>query len=332
MASKGRLFHVADGEDGLCWLAQRVPAAQRTGDIHADNQLAMRRDAFVKVVDGLWKAPEHALEVATYLESLKAAKASAPSAGQMAKLTTLRALPESWQVGFLDAILKWGQEKFEQMKTYDPEAIRHLMAFAVNAAPSLRLSQWAGCKDADVLRETLQTRVAAAGQRLALLQAWCPQDGQSGRLPWEACGVYELAWSEGRVTSITHRPTRASVTLPQVVHVTEEFSLIDNWCEASSRLEMGPVKYGMMSFFLLAPGRTLCRSGRATARRSWRPRARRRPWWSSGGLPCTAPVQWRPPRTSWRRNRRSASWSSRIARGRRCGRRRRTRPGSAGCR
>jgi hypothetical protein len=135
------------------------------------------------------------------------------------------------------------------MKTYDPEAIRHLMAFAVNAAPSLRLSQWAGCKDADVLRETLQTRVAAAGQRLALLQAWCPQDGQSGRLPWEACGVYELAWSEGRVTSITHRPTRASVTLPQVVHVTEEFSLIDNWCEASSRLEMGPVKYGMMSFF-----------------------------------------------------------------------------------
>lgn len=77
MAPQRGLFFAKDGGASLCPVAAHIPEVQRGGNIHDDTQAKMRRDAYVRIVDGLWKEPQFIVEVGSYLDSLMQAKSPA---------------------------------------------------------------------------------------------------------------------------------------------------------------------------------------------------------------------------------------------------------------
>lgn len=127
VAARRGLFSFPEGHEGVCPLAAKIPEAHRAGDVHEDAKAKMRRDAYARLVDGLWKQPEYINDMASYLDRLRDAAASKVKDGQFAKVSTLRCLDESWCVGFLSGLTGWRTERFEQLKKYEADAVKHLM-------------------------------------------------------------------------------------------------------------------------------------------------------------------------------------------------------------
>lgn len=162
----------------------------------------------------------------------------------------MRALDENWSVGYLQEKLGWGVSRFEELTTFEHEAIKHLMVYGFGASLSLRPSET--CKHKEVLKVLFDRRMATMGDRLKKLgkPEACSEMARGGRrIGWAAHGSYNLVWTEGKVESITHRSTGDMVTLPNVVTISEDIALVDTWDDLGARVELGPVKFLLSSFF-----------------------------------------------------------------------------------
>lgn len=193
MAPQRGPFALPQRHEGLCPLAAKIPEVQRSGDIQDDTKATMRRDAYVRIVDTLWKEPNYVHEIANYLDSLKQSTTSTPKDGHFDKLTTLRCLDEAWCVGFLGGLTGWSTQRFEEFKVFEADAVKHLLCFALAASTTLRLPP--ACRDKELLKMLFETRAKVSSAKFGAFSKGIPGSWLFGiplrHVSFEiSCGAY----------------------------------------------------------------------------------------------------------------------------------------------
>lgn len=233
-------------EGAFCAVAERIPKIARTGNLKEDNRQQMLRDSYVKVVDGLWKEPQHILAMAAYLDQLRQGEKHTEKRATP-KNTTIRTIDEVWIAGFLKDALHWQQQDLELIKAAEPDALRHLLIFGLGAALPTKVPD--ECRGQQVLAAALKMRLKAAGARLANIGGFAQFADASGTVDWKQHGVFRLNWNGAKVESVAHRPTGDQAVIPAHVNITDQFVLLSNWDDNQAKVEFLPSRYNVASLF-----------------------------------------------------------------------------------
>lgn len=254
-ASKGVGQDTPGQEGKLCWLAEKIPRPVRTGDTFADEDAVLHHGAFVKVVDMLWKNSQHSMPVLQFLERrLGRAKMGINEPESMFhKLSTLRALDETWCAGWLMRTGDLQQKHIEAWKEYDYDAVRFLVVYALGCGLGLRLP--GACKDEAVTTKLFDARYEKLGRRLDRLKKCDAWDRKTFAIKWDVVGIYGLEWTKnGYAARLTHRPSNTIVEVPKHVHISRSYDLVENYSEWTARFELKPNKYFLHEFFVKGQG------------------------------------------------------------------------------
>lgn len=255
---RGLFYTEGESDSKLSWLAAKIPKATRTGDLDKDNEAELQCAAYIRLVDGLWKALEHCMAVQQFFEN-RISKENVPTgSGEVLfeTVTTLRALSEVWCAAWLCKAGKMEQKLVENFKDYDHDVVRQLMVFSLAANLALRLPE--ACRDQEVTTFVFNDRYERVGQRMEALKLTGAYDSRTYAIDWLRVGVYELRFGEdeskGYVTHVVHKPTKAIVALPSHVHIAPMYDLVDNFSDWTARAELKPNKYFLHDSFVKSQG------------------------------------------------------------------------------
>ena len=98
-AGKKFLFQLAPEElspDKMVKWATKLPSVAKTGDVFQDDELKMRRDAFIRVIDKLWRNPDIILQAANWVDNRVSTMSSRDSTRFFDSVSQLRSLDETW--------------------------------------------------------------------------------------------------------------------------------------------------------------------------------------------------------------------------------------------
>ena len=132
----------ADTAKKVDW-ATRLPTYKKTNNDSANEDLQEQRDAFVEVIDLLWRNKAYTTKTASWLKKKieEGSKATQQLETQFAKLTTLRNLDQHWAAlwvlkhcpGLQLATIKKGL-------SVDEDTVTQLLRCALNAVATLSLN------------------------------------------------------------------------------------------------------------------------------------------------------------------------------------------------
>ena len=251
MAQKRFLFDLSDEEkrDGtrLVAFAQRLPQVARTGDTFEDDELKMKRAAFARVIDCLWRNESIVLQADNWCQQRAASILKRDPERYLASLSTLKNLDETWACGFLCGKTSLSLEKLEALCRVDPDAWRQLYQYGLVASVTLQFPP--ECKEIAVIEGALSTRMGECGDRLKKLDPMTIAHGRTLCIDWGSFGVYELIWEEDKATHVVHRPTQCKVAFPAHIHISKQFRLLHNWSDHQAQLVFKPTQYSIASHF-----------------------------------------------------------------------------------
>lgn len=157
-------------------------------------------------------------------------------------ISTFGRLEEKWATGALAEMLKVSAASLAKCKTYDPDSIKHPVCFLHNIGPQAMIP--AEFQDKRVLFKLLSNRRASVGGRVRLLKDnsagfFC----RDGSLDWKL-GVYDLTFAPegGRLMTVTHRPSKATVEIEDGAGIDDSFDLLNNFSDVSAEVAKGNSK------------------------------------------------------------------------------------------
>lgn len=132
-----------------------------------DNNMQLRRDAYIRVADGLWREPEHILPMAEYSDQLRDGVKQTQKTGFFKRGTTVRGVGAVCVAAFIKGALGRGQKGLEMLKFVENDALRRLLIFGLNAALCSNIR--GGCEVQQVMAAALNICFELAGARCSQL-------------------------------------------------------------------------------------------------------------------------------------------------------------------
>jgi hypothetical protein len=245
VVQKRHLFELtpeeSEASSSLVAWASKLPAPARTGNEYHDDDMKMKRDAFVKIIDKLWRNPGIVMQAANWIENRAKSQACRDTARFFESIGQLRNLDETWACSYLSGKCNFSISVLEQATAADPDAWRQLLQYGLVAGPSLKLPK--ECREKEVMHMTLTRRMEACGNRLLPFNE-ANLLGDHG-IDWGKNGVYEVIFDEStaRATSILHRPTGDHGKVPEHVVISTKFELDQNWSDYHATVGLKPTSY-----------------------------------------------------------------------------------------
>lgn len=192
----------------------KIPAPVRCGDQLVDQETEARLEMLVDMTTIMADEQSHIMPTHGFLVkrlALKEKQVQVDAQSKFDKLGTLRAVPTDWIVAFLATISDMDKAMLLKIHGYDEDNIYQLLQYATQLGFQLKLPEQ--CRVKDVLQRVLKSRVAECGDRL---DKFVSRGGATpeGKIDWRR-GVYSVKFhpTTGKLTSVTHTPTGADVTL-----------------------------------------------------------------------------------------------------------------------
>ena len=251
VAEKRYLFELSADESSegkRVKFAATIPSVRKSGDDFRDDDLNLKRESFIRLMDCAWRNPEVILQTESWMVRRVECMRVRVDPGFFEKVTTLGALDEPWVCSYICQKLGIKLQFLERVCDEDPEVWLHMLEFLLVAAMSLKLAD--SNREKRVMSVTLDTRAAAAGDRTfkdnseqAMVIAG------KNMFNWALFGVYMIKWGEHKAESIVHRPTSTEVKIPDHVVITKKFELSSNWSDFSATIALKPTVYNIASDF-----------------------------------------------------------------------------------
>lgn len=233
----------------LVAFATRVPQIQRTGDQFLDDEGTMKRDAFMKTINYMWRNPDIVMQTASWVEKrVETYEAKRAASGKFEQLSVLKALDDDWCAAFLVGHFGFKRDTLESVCNYDPDSLKHLIAFGLVANLTLKFGE--AVTEKDIMEETFLALMKKNEDRLAKVKHEQVVDPVTKGINWPAIGVYKLAFGENGICErVTHMPTGDLAQLPDHVRISRKFVLENNWSDYLAACELKPSRYVLADLF-----------------------------------------------------------------------------------
>ena len=249
VAQKRHLFELTQDEaetnnSVVAW-ALKLPAPAKTGNEYHDDDMRMKRDAFVKLIDKLWRNLHIVTQAADRIENRAKSQSSRDTTRFFESVSQLRNLDGTWACNYLSSSCKLSMQMLETAGAADPD-------------PTLKIPK--ECREKEVLDRALQERMTECKNRLELFNE-SNLLGKHG-INWARNGVYEVVFDEkGKAKSILHRPTGDHGKVPEHVMISQKFELDQNWSDYFATVGLKPTTYVIAEDFFDGPHKIKLMSG-----------------------------------------------------------------------
>lgn len=229
----------ADRAVQLTPFAKRLPKPLRSGNLQVDSTRLIEHEATQKVISLLQAHPSQSLlSLASLQTNLRCQASSDDYWGSDVK--NLMKLPSHWMSQWLVDASKGDlvQKDMEKIVEVDPQAPATMFHFATQTKPGHKLPDL--CLEKQVCCRVFFQRARLLSHRLTGWKAKALN--KDGSLNWGAGGCFTLEFDEGRAVAI-HHVSGDSATIPNHVHITKDFSLVDNWSDSCAAVKLHPSVY-----------------------------------------------------------------------------------------
>ena len=102
--------------------ALKLPAPAKTGNEYHDDDMRMKRDAFVKLIDKLWRNPHIVMQAANWIENRAKSQWSRDATRFFESVSQLRNLDETRACNYLSSSCNFSMQMLETASAADPDA------------------------------------------------------------------------------------------------------------------------------------------------------------------------------------------------------------------
>lgn len=228
-------------EKDLHPLAQRVPKCKKTGNFIEDSDNNTKRRAFQQIIHECMNDDTHIMALQGFLVERLSSRMKhefCDESGQFEKLTTLKAIPQSWKATWLTQHSDLSMADIGRMKSAEPDIVDLLMVLGAQVRLMQTLPQELCIKA--VANRMFKLRHFEVGSPLQKFK----ERGMvlpTGEVDWKQAGRYTLTFREGRLHSILHIASAGVVELPAGIVVSPEYGLYQNWSDREAYLELAPM-------------------------------------------------------------------------------------------
>lgn len=253
MAQKRYLFSLTEKETQestkLCDFACKLPSTKKSGDTFLDDELTMKRDAFAKTIDKLWRHPDIIMQTCSWVDKRVSAMVDQVGSDKFETISVLKNIEDEWLCRFLHRTYKFEVAALEMVCTSDPESMLQLLMYGMIASSALKLPE--ACKHKQVLEDALKHALKGAADRLEKMNAKDMFNATTRTLDWLKIGVYAVHFDEATnlAVKVEHRPTGDTCGLADHVRITKAFVLESNWSDHQAAFVLKPSRYLVMDLF-----------------------------------------------------------------------------------
>jgi hypothetical protein len=253
MSQKRFLFSLTDKEalesTKLCDFACKLPCTKKSGDSFEDDELTMKRDAFAKTIDKLWRHPGIIMQTCSWVEKRVLAIADKVGDDKFESVSVLKNIEDEWLCNFLHRNFKFEVGALELVCNSDPESMLQLLIYGMVASSALKLPE--ACKHKQVMEDSLKMVFAEHADRLGKMEKKDLINKTSRTLDWLAIGVYSVVFDAktNLAERVIHRPTGDEALLEDHVRITKAFVLESNWSDHLAAFVLKPSRYLVLDLF-----------------------------------------------------------------------------------
>ena len=208
--------------------SQTLPSVPKGAEVDEED-MGMLRDAFVDLIDKLWRKPMYIQKAVHWLDNKVKSDALKGDDDNFTSVSVLGKLDESWTCAWLVANSGISLAGLETVCLKDPDTYKHLLIFALKCSLTVKMPQ--SCKVKSVCSSSLKSRHEGCGNRLLQVTDELLVERTNKCANWGAIGVYEPRFVTGNPNCVEmlHRPTKHVAKVPEYVVITKEFSIKCNW-------------------------------------------------------------------------------------------------------
>lgn len=223
------------------------PKAKKTGNMSADLRAETNRQHLIDAINLLVLHENLRGDMVAQMRRLveDASKSVTVGDHEWAEVTTLARMDEVWMASVISDWTGMKAEALAKTKAFDIDAVKQIWCFLLNASMLTTLPP--EFKDKRVALQTLKQRMVACGQRADLVKSgFIKANGEVNRL----LGAYALQFEAGKPKTITHRPTKALVSVDSDIGIDSSFVLVHNWNDCQAELQKGKARrFKLRAFF-----------------------------------------------------------------------------------
>lgn len=239
----------------LSSVAKRIPRARKGSTVQESQQLEMRRQSLVNVVDFLCKYEIYAPKVWEMLQLGQICldnDGDKPSTNFKTAPKCINKLDRTFKAAWL-ARRNGGHLTLDMIKACDandPDFVDDIFKMFVRASGTETLPPQ--CIDQDVTAKAMEIRyekVSPAESIGAWAQRCIPKTG--ARIDWTKAGAYALRFDPaGKLVGIKHRASGHEATVPEDILIDKSFQVSSPTSDKLATLQKGPLKkYLCAAFF-----------------------------------------------------------------------------------
>jgi len=208
--------------------SESLPSVPKGADVDEED-MGMLRDAFVDLINKLWRKPQYIQKAVHWLDSKVKADALRGDEDNFTSVSVLGKLDESWICAWLVANSGISLGGLETVCRKDPDTYKHLLIFALKCSLTVKMPLC--CKVKSVCSSSLKRRHEDCGNRLQAVTDELLVEPTNKCANWGAIGIYEPRFVKGNPNcmEMLHRPTKHVAQVPPYVVITKEFTIKCNW-------------------------------------------------------------------------------------------------------
>ena len=221
-----------------CGWLKRLPS-NNPNDASGDEDQVMNMKAFWKVCHLLWTNPRLSLQAASWVED----RVGTQVAGVVNTELMFAVAPDTiaqveidFKISYIISCNKgWTEGGLGKARAFDSEQITFIFCDLINVKPTLQLSP--DCQNKLLLRKACDERRAGVGprQEKPTTSDESYMIEPSGKVKWENVGPYDFELAEHRLVTVTHKPSKSSVSVDQNIDI-RDYKLDNGWSDWLSGL------------------------------------------------------------------------------------------------
>lgn len=235
-------------EEQFCSLARKVPEANRTGDLLADNTADQSRLLFQVIIDSLTKRPELVQAMHRNLMQLMNSGSSAATETVWASVSALGNLDETRVGELICSVSGLKPADIARMWSAVSKSAFKILAYGLQLPLSAALPD--GMKVKSVCRRVLVRRLDGVGHRLKGVDGCFV--GADGHFNWSR-GCYKIEFKYDQVTSVEHVSGKR-VPVKEHVVITKQFVVENNDDDQRAIVVFEGSRYECQAFFAAGEG------------------------------------------------------------------------------